>query len=539
MSQTLLQDKQTIIVAEDDPTTLLIITELLKKNGYNVVATKDGVEAITELEKSAPDVIVTDLNMPNLGGIELIRIVKSLPEFADIPVLILTAEDSNEILKNAFDLGATDYIRKPISEIELLARISSAMRLKSETDRRKQKERELEIKLIDLSNDLIAAGQVQRSLLPKNNVMIPGVEIAWHFRPSEAVGGDLLNFFTLNDHQLAFYLLDVSGHGVPSALFAVSINSMLLQNTRPGGLLTDHTGNARPPHEVVGELNNLFQMDLETQKYFTFTYAVLDIETQEVHFTQAGQTPTLYCDKQRCEFWHDGDMPVGLMPRVEFTTHVKQIQPGSRIYLHSDGIAEAFNQHEEQFGYDRLSQTIENAKKATLTESIDVVVESINSWIGNNSSQDDITLLGIELVSDIKTARITVKASYDAVRTLCETVKDVVLQVTNNHETAAWIELAIAEAGNNIVQHGYGFDTQGEIRLEARATEDYVEVCLIDFAPAYDPLQNQTNMDDWSLDDADEVSAGLGINIMSALMEDASYERINGMNRLTLRRALT
>jgi len=181
---------------------------------------------------------------------------------------------------------------------------------------------------------------------------------------------------------------------------------------------------------------------------------------------------------------------------------------------------------------------LEHQQEGTLTESINHVVSKLDDWMGGNTYQDDIIILGIELMPDVKTARITVSSSLDAVRTLCATVKDIVLQVSNNLDMAAFIELAIAEAGNNIVQHGYGLDKQGEIRLEAKATEDLIEICLIDFAPPYDPLQNQVDFDEWDLDSADEISAGLGINIMRTLMADATYERINDMNRLTLRRSL-
>jgi phosphoserine phosphatase RsbU/P len=527
-----------ILLAEDDVTTRLVISQLLEKNGYHVMTACDGLEAVGMLEQTIPDVILTDLNMPNLDGIEVVRIVKSLPEFTDIPVLVLTAEDNQNTLRKLFDLGAIDYIRKPIAEVELVARLAAVVRLKLETDKRKQKERELNDSLQSLKRDLQAAGDIQRAMLPKTNVMIAGIELAWHFRPSEAVGGDLLNFIPLNEHQVAFYLMDVSGHGVPSALFAVSIHSMLIQNTRPGGLLIDHEGQARRPHDVVTELNSVFQMDLDSQKYFTFTYAVLDTYARTIDYTQAGQTPALHLNGKTCEYWDEGDMPVGMMPNVQFKTYSRKIEPGSRIYLYSDGIVEAFGKDGDQFGYKRLSETIFQYSDKTLTESIRAVINDVDQWIDKNIEQDDITVLGVELVPDFKTARVTVVANAEAVRTLCATVRDVVLQVSNNLEVATWIEMAIAEAGNNIVQHGYGDNGTGEIRLEARATGEMVEVSLIDFAAPYNPLEAEVDFESWDYTNADEISAGLGLGIMRAMMDDASYERVDNSNRLTMRRSL-
>lgn len=528
----------TILLAEDDVTSRLVISQLLERNGYHVLAACDGLEAVELLEKNTPDVIITDLNMPNLDGVEVVRIVKSLPEFTDIPVLILTAEDNQNTLRKLFDLGATDYIRKPIAEIELIARLSSALRLKLEMDQRKLKERELNESLQSLKKDLVAAGNIQRNMLPKDNVVFAGVEVAWHFRPSESVGGDILNCIPLNDKQLAFYLLDVSGHGVPAALFAVSINSMLIQNTRPGGLLVDHEGKARPPHEVVTELNSVFQMDMESQKYFTFTYAVLDTHQRVVDFTQAGQTPALYFHDQSFEFWEEGDLPVGMMPNAQFETHRRVLEPGSRIYLYSDGIVEAFDDRHEQYGYQKLGNVVLEHNDKTLTESIRSVIGSVDEWMTGDIEQDDITLLGIELVADFKTARVTVQATPEAVRTLCATVRDIVMQVSNNMDVATWIEMAIAEAANNIVQHGYGDNSEGEIRLEARATNDIIEVTLIDFALPYNPLEAEVDFETWDYTNADEISAGLGLGIMRAMMDDVNYERVGNSNRLIMRRSL-
>lgn len=531
-------DRPTVLLSEDDVTTRFVVSHLLEQNNYDVITAHDGLEAITELEKCSPDVIITDLNMPNLDGIEVVRIVKSLPEFTDIPVLILTAEDNQSALRKLFDLGVMDYIRKPITEVELLARISAAVRLKLETDRRKEKEQELNASLLALQKDLEAAGSIQRGMLPKDSVMIPGIEVAWHFRPSAAVGGDILNFIPLNTDQVAFYLLDVSGHGVPSALFAVSVNSMLIQNTRPGGLLVDHEGVARPPHEVVTELNNVFQMDLDSQKYFTFTYAVLNTKERIIDYTQAGQTPTLHLQGKVSEYWQEGDFPVGMLPNVEFQTHRRTITPGSRVFLYSDGIVEAFGKHGELFGPERLSKTVVNLRNNTLTESIRGIIAEVDAWMDADVEQDDITVLGIEMVPDVKTARVTVLSSDEAVRALCSTVRNLVLQVSNNTEVATWIEMAIAEAGNNIVQHGYADGRPGEIRLEARATSDQVEITLIDFAEPYNPLETNVDFENWDYTNADEVSAGLGIGIMQSLMDDAHYERVENSNRLTMRRSL-
>ena len=192
----------------------------------------------------------------------------------------------------------------------------------------------------------------------------------------------------------------------------------------------------------------------------------------------------------------------------------------------------------EIFGVKRLSDTVMRLRNNTLTESIRGIISEVDQWMSQSVEQDDITVLAIEMVPDVKTARVTVLASDEAVRTLCATVREVVMQVSNNQEVATWIEMAIAEAGNNIVQHGYADGQAGEIRLEAQATKDLVEITLIDFATPYNPLDRKVDFDTWDYTQADEVSAGLGIGIMQSLMDDTSYERVDNSNRLTMRRSL-
>lgn len=386
-----------LLIVEDDPSTRIILEAILKKAGHETQTASDGGEALTILNDSSPDVVISDINMPGTSGLELLSIMQSVERLRDIPVIILTGEEGEEVLSDAFERGAMDYLRKPINKIELLARTKSAIKLNAAMEARKRHEKELEKNLQLLRSDLRAAAKVQQGLLPKPSLSIPGLDIAWHFRPCDDVGGDLFNIFYLSETEVAFYLLDVSGHGVSAALYAVSISTVLLQGMNNNGILVDGEDNPRRPGEVVSRLNEMFPMDLDTGKYFTMTYGVIDVENHTLYYTQAGHTPTLHCLGDEVEVLDKGDLPVGMMPGTEFTTLEYKLEPGSCLVLYTDGVVEAENSGGEFFGQERFVELVRSTSGQESGERVDSIMQNVQEWFTGTQPNDDISLLSIDL----------------------------------------------------------------------------------------------------------------------------------------------
>jgi len=529
--------KRRILIADDDAFARIVIENWLKNNDFDVVSTADGESCLEQLALADFDVVLTDLNMPGIDGIEVASRIKNNPETEDLPVLILTAEYGDDVLRSAFEAGAMDYLRKPTTEIELLARVTAASKLKLETERRKAKERELERSLVILRDDLAAAGRLQRSALPKSTQLVAGLEFAWYFHPCEAVGGDVLNYFSLSATQVAAYLLDVSGHGVSSAMHAMTINSTLLRNNTPGGLLVDVNGRANPPGDVVESLNDLFLMNDETGKYFTFIYLVIDLAEQTISFAQAGHPPVIEVTNGEVGIWREGDLPVGMFPNSRFETHTRKFGVGTRVYVYSDGITEAENDQDEFYGQERLLRVLTGGSDRMLQDTVNDAVKQIHSWVGKRAFGDDVSLLAIELAKDIKTTRVTVDATLENVRSLAENVRKIVVMVNGDEMAAMWVDLVVSEAATNIVKHGYA-DDFGVITMEVTATSKEVVVSLLDSAKPYNPTENLRSFEDWDVTKASEDGGGLGKSIMFELADSVEYERIGNRNKLVLRRKL-
>lgn len=397
-------EQQRILIVDDMMDNQLLLESILDDAGYRHMDTaSSAVEAFELLalhESPKPecyDLILMDIMMPNIDGIEATRCIKENHLLRDIPIIMVTAKDESEDLKSAFQAGAIDYITKPVDEIVFLARVRSALMLKMEVDCRKAREAALDISLKRINKDLEAAAQIQRSLLPKEEQILPGMHIAWHFEPCDAIGGDLFNVFAFDEYQVGFYLLDVSGHGVSAALYAVSIQRLLYDRFTAGGLLIDAEGQIRDPDEVVRQLNQQFLMDLDTGKYFTLSYGIYDARTRRVRYTQAGHPPALCASGDQVKVWHEGDMPVGMLADIDFSTHERFLSPGDRLFFYSDGIIEAENKEGVFFTNERLVLSISEATALPLNECIEYIIDRVDTWQGESPAMDDITLFALEI----------------------------------------------------------------------------------------------------------------------------------------------
>lgn len=253
-----------------------------------------------------------------------------------------------------------------------------------------------------MKRDLQAAADLQRALLPVELPKCPGMNFAYRFRPCSDVGGDALNVLLLDDRHIALYLLDVSGHGVASALLSVTLTHMLSVVPDRSFLYqaaTDNTGRhaITPPAEVVSRLNRHFLFNPGLPQFFTMVYGVLDRETGEFCYVAAGHLgPIHFSGRSARSIGETGGIPVGLLDSAVYETHTVTLAGGDRLYLCSDGIMECENDAEEEFGVERLLDTLEASRDSTLDESLSSLMERVDEWSGPTGAADDASILAIE-----------------------------------------------------------------------------------------------------------------------------------------------
>ncbi|MFN0171802.1 MAG: SpoIIE family protein phosphatase [Bryobacteraceae bacterium] len=255
-----------------------------------------------------------------------------------------------------------------------------------------------------LNQDLEAAAALQRALLPEALPQVPGVNLAWAFRPCQELAGDTLNVFLLDDRRLALYILDVSGHGVASSLLSFTL-SHLLSPIREKSALYQAAGDGSgayhvlPPADVVARLNKQFPFNPDLPQYFTIAYGILELETARLRYVSAGHFNPVYVPAgEPSQIAGAGSSPpVGLFPNPRYEEQVLELKPGDRVYLSTDGVIEAENSAGKEFGLARLVDALDRCRNSSLAEGLTSAMASAQQWCAPSAFADDVSMLALEI----------------------------------------------------------------------------------------------------------------------------------------------
>ena len=301
------------------------------------------------------------------------------------------------MIQNYNSLGLSDEDIQLIRQYNLthvLDKIKDQQRLLEEH------EQQLEEALARLEKDLEAAREAQMSLLPKDLIGVPQIDFSARFYPSQFVSGDIYNVFRLDENHIGLYHIDISGHGVPAALFSVSLSQMLNTTISRKNLLKVPVTEPpyykiNPPDKVVGILNE----DQSFERYgiyFTMVYMIIDLKSNTLQYTRAGHNPPLIIrNNGDIETHQQGGFPVGWnFPREDPVVEI-QIEPGDRVFLYSDGITEAINNENELYSEQRLTETLQKSRSFDLDKSLDMLIDSLQDYTGHDDFDDDVSIVGL------------------------------------------------------------------------------------------------------------------------------------------------
>lgn len=325
-----------ILIVDDNPVNIFVIEKILKQAGYHDLVSLNSAQELFEYiqfgkdssRHNEIDLILLDIMMPEIDGLEVCRRLQKEEKFKDIPIIFVTAlEDANK-LAEALDMGAMDYITKPINKVELLARMRVALRLKSELNWHKEQEE-------NLRNELDLATQVQRNLL-SSPLREDHIKIEASYLPSFKLAGDMYYWYKIDENRYGIILLDVMGHGISASLVCMFISSVLRETIK---CLID-------PELVIKELNKymtLLHNDNDNiPYYFTAIYLVVDTEKRTIEYVNAGH-PSGYVlvDEANVVELNRGSCAVGFFDEIKVEKTVIPFEKNAQIVLFTDGVLEA------------------------------------------------------------------------------------------------------------------------------------------------------------------------------------------------------
>jgi phosphoserine phosphatase RsbU/P len=390
-----------LLLVEDDEILREMLRRYLQIKGLTVSEAASGEEALAALPERRFDVVVLDTLLPGLSGLEVLKVIRQSHSATDLPVIMATAQGQSDDVVEALQLGANDYLTKPFDFSVALARIHTQLSLKRSVDRIARLEQSLaernaalEAANQSIRHDLEAAARVQQSLLPEAPPDVPGVCFAWQFRPCAELAGDLLNVVMLDERRVALYVLDVVGHGVKAALLAVMVTRILSQ------MLSPSSPTARPllsPASVAEHLNRVFPWDDRTRQFFTLLYGVLNLDVGVFTFVSAGHPGPIHLPHGGAARSLDTTGALIGMGAERHQEHSVSLGEGDRLYLYTDGLTEAKNRDNEDFGKQRALKVIEASSAIPLSASLVALIEGIEAWCGSSSLKDDLSLLAVEI----------------------------------------------------------------------------------------------------------------------------------------------
>lgn len=364
------------LIADDQPDVLEALRLLLKNEGYQIEAVNSPAAVLDKLKSGPYDVLLMDLNYTRdttsgQEGLDLIARIQDIDK--TLPVVAMTAWGSVELAVEAMQRGVGDFVLKPWENARLLHT------LKSQIEKGQIKRTELRLEREEVEE----ARAIGAALLPRTIPEVPGLEIATTSQPLRSLGGDYFDVLELGDGKLGICIADVIGKGVPAALLMSNVQATV----------RTLASESLPPAELVTRLNQGVHRSTTPGKFVTFCYCALDRNARKVAYTNAGHcAPILVRASGEVVRLDAGGAVLGVFPKWPYEQVTVSLEPGDRLVLFTDGVTEASNSRDEEFGEERLAHLISALRDRCAHELKNRILQTVSTFTAGRA-QDDATLV--------------------------------------------------------------------------------------------------------------------------------------------------
>ncbi len=392
-----------VLVVDDSRAQRMVLSLALRRGGYRVTEAASGEEALALCQAQTFDMVLSDWMMPGMTGLDFCRAFRALPRHGYSYFILLTSKSESAEVADGLDCGADDFLSKPVSSDELRARLRAGERILAMQEELLTKNAligrtlgELQSIYDSLDRDLIEARQIQQTLVRERQRMFHEGEVTALLRPSGHVGGDLVGFFEINERRIVLFSVDVSGHGVASAMLTARLAGLLsgtsseqniAMTAGPYGQRT-----AWPPEMVAYRFNRVMFETLRVEQYFTMVYAEVDLRSGRVSLVQAGHPhPAVIRANGTVDFVGQGGMPIGLIPGATYERVDLVLAPGDRLFIVSDGVTECASPTGEELGEKGLAARLAHHCALGNADLLEALVWDLSEFAGTDTFADDVS----------------------------------------------------------------------------------------------------------------------------------------------------
>lgn len=529
-------NKPVVLAVDDTPENLDVVKGVLGED-YVVKAAVNGKIALKIAETHSPDLILLDIMMPDMDGYEVCKRLKANPATAEIPVIFLTAKDQDEDEAKGFELGAADYIQKPVNALILKARTKTHVQLKKNLDALHEAYELIDAQRQRMQDELDVGRDIQMSMLPTEKPDVPHFSVEAMMRPAREVGGDFYDFFPVGPQEYAFCVADVSDKGVASALFMSVTKALINARCRED----------RSTASAVTWVNDEIAVGNENCMFITLFIAVLDTVTGKLRYTNAGHNPPylrradggLECISNR-----HGPV-VGVKGGVAYGEGVLQMRQGDTMVLFTDGVTEAMNHSGDLYGESRLEDVITNTADTEVQKIVDNVLVSVREHAAGAAQSDDITLLAFSYdakpsMSRSQLLEVCIPNKLRAIQEVTDKFECFCEEHAVPPNDILKVNLVFDEILSNIISYAYGYrdERKHEIKIVVELTAQRLVITIQDDAFPFNPFAREAPVTVGRSVEEREIG-GLGIHLVQQVMDDATYKRQQNANVVTFCKYLT
>ncbi len=366
-----------ILIVDDAKTNIDILVQALRDE-YKLSVAVDGAAALRSVEKSPPDLVLLDIVMPGLDGYEVCRRLRAQESTRELPIMFLSSLEDVKDKTRGFEVGGNDYLTKPFEVLEVKARVRSLLKAKAYADAIREA----------MARDLRIAREIQMGILPADLAAATsgtGLDVHAIIEPAQKVGGDLYEVLRASDDRIVLALGDVSGKGIPAALFMAVAVTILRTLAR----------HIADPAEILSRLNDELAKQNPRGMFVTMQCLVFDLEHRRVSCAGAGhhqmavlspgRPPRLACPSS--------GRPAGLMASNPIERETFPLEPGETFVLFSDGVSEAMNAAEDFYGEERLVMALSASAGTSAADTVATVLADVRAFVAGAKQSDDITVL--------------------------------------------------------------------------------------------------------------------------------------------------